>query len=442
MKGLIVDLFAGGGGASLGVERAFGRPIDIAVNHDRAAIAMHAANHPNTRHLCEDVFEVDPAAVCNGRPVEFLWASPDCTHHSRAKGGKPRSKRIRGLAWVVVRWAATVAPAVICLENVPEFESWGPLCGVSSMPIYERRGETFREFVGQLEGLGYRVEWRSLVAADYGAPTTRKRLFLVARRDGRPIVWPEPTHGEGRQRPWAPAADCIDWSIPVRSIFNRPRPLADATMRRIAEGLRRFVLDNAAPFLIRTDMQSGGRLRGLAPLVDDPMRTVTATGSQGGLVAAFLAKHYGGPRGHRLGSHLNAPLGTVTAVDHHSLVAAFLTQYNGQSVGQDLRMPLGTVTSKDRFGIVTVTIGGEIYAICDIGMRMLAPRELARGQGLPDEYQLTGTQTSQIARIGNSVCPPVAEAVARAQITAPTTTRRAARPVQMPVFRGDIGEAA
>lgn len=454
-----VDLFAGGGGASEGIRRALGRAPILAVNHDPAAIAMHAANHPNTVHLTESVFDVRPRSAVSSS-IDLLWASPDCTHFSRAKGGKPRKKEIRALAWVVVKWAREAAPRVICLENVPEFVTWGPL-DEHGHPDKARAGETFREFVAALEGLGYAVGWRNLVAADYGAPTSRKRFFLVARRDGLPIVWPEPTHGPGREHPYRTAAACIDWSIPCPSIFDRKKPLAVATQRRIAEGLRRYVLggtpyvvrlpsgERVAPYLTRTDMTSDGRLRGLgAP--GEPLRTLT-TANGHALVAAFLAKHYTGVVGHGV----DRPLGTVTGQDHHSLVAAHLTKFYGTSTGatldgpmptvtagaggghaglvaavlckyygsggqwQAIDEPLHTVVSKARFGLVTVTIDGEEYAIVDIGMRMLQPRELARAHGFADSYVLTGTKTEQVARIGNSVPVDLVAAVVRAQFAAP-----------------------
>jgi DNA (cytosine-5)-methyltransferase 1 len=482
---IAVDLFAGGGGASEGIRRALGVAPIVAVNHDPDAIAMHAANHPDTIHLCESVFDVRPHEVTEGRRVDLLWASPDCTHFSRAKGGKPRAKKIRGLAWVIVQWAAAVAPRVICCENVPEFVTWGPLDD-EGQPIKERAGETFREFVSKLEALGYTVEWRNLVAADYGAPTTRKRFFLVARRDGRPIRWPVPSHD---RTTWRIAAECIDWSVPVPSIFGRKRPLKPATERRIAEGIRRYVLTSARPFIVCLTHGSvanrgrvedidqplntittakGGERALVAPTlintrngervgqrprvhdIEQPMPTVTAIGSQGGLVAAFLAKHYGGV----VGQDLDRPVGTVTAIDHHSLAAVFLDKLHGSAqAGQPVDRPMPTVTSgggrggghaalvaafllkyygsggqwsaldepmhtivaKARMGLVTVPIGGDEYALVDIGMRMLTPRELARAQGFGDDYVLTGTKANQIARIGNSVPPPVVEAVVRAQ---------------------------
>ena len=253
---LVVDLFAGGGGASTGIEQAIGRHVDVAVNHDREAISLHTANHPQTRHFCSDVFEVDPLTVTEGQPVGLLWASPDCKHFSKAKGGKPVSKKIRSLAWVVIKWAKAVQPRVICLENVEEFQTWGPLAA-DGRPCPQRKGKTFALWVAQLRNLGYAVEWRELRACDYGAPTIRKRLFLVARRDGQPITWPSPTHAQpdakGKvppgMQPWRTAADCIDWSIPAPSIFNRARPLADATCRRIAKGIVRYVYEAAQPFV-------------------------------------------------------------------------------------------------------------------------------------------------------------------------------------------------
>lgn len=380
---LIIDNFAGGGGASTAIERALGRPVDIAINHDREALAMHAANHPETQHLCEDVWKVDIAKVVDGRPVGLAWFSPDCKHFSKAKGGKPVEKRIRGLAWVALRWAGIAKPRVIILENVEEFQDWGPLVG--DRPCPRRKGMTFRRWVTQLRNLGYDVDWRELRACDFGAPTIRKRLFVVARRDGQPIVWPEPTHGKGRI-PYRTAAECIDWSIPCPSIFLTSkegrkigvnRPLAEATMRRIARGVKRYVIDAAEPFIVGV----GGRMGHLAE------------------VRAFLMKYYG------------------TYQDPH------------------LEEPLHTVTSRDRFGLVIVH--GEPYQIVDIGMRMLTPRELFLAQGFPPDYIIDGgrdvcqeqqwltggewvelTKTAQVRMCGNSVSPPPAEALVRAQFRA------------------------
>lgn len=288
MRGLIVDNFAGGGGASTGMAWALGRGVDIAINHDQDAIAMHSANHPETLHYCESVFDVDPVQATSGKPVALAWFSPDCKHFSKAKGTKPVNKEIRGLAWVTIRWAMKVRPRVIMLENVEEFKTWGPLiqCPVTDAmhPCQERKGETFNAFVSMLstgvdadhpaltecvetlglldsakliKGLGYKVEFRELRACDYGAPTIRKRLFMVARCDGQPIVWPEPTHSapdseavkSGKLLPWRTAAECIDWSLPCKSIFGRKKPLAENTLRRIAKGIQRFVIDAKEPFM-------------------------------------------------------------------------------------------------------------------------------------------------------------------------------------------------
>lgn len=406
---LVVDNFAGGGGASTGIERALGRPIDIAINHDPEAIAMHKANHPRTRHLCESVFAVSPLEITGGQPVGLAWFSPDCTHHSKAKGGKPRSAKRRGLAWVVIRWASRVRPRVIMLENVEEFEDWGPLLADGN-PCPERRGQTFGQWVHQLERCGYRVEWRSLRACDYGAPTIRKRLVLIARRDGMPIVWPQPTHGAGGL-PYRTAAECIDWNIPCPSIFTRKKPLADNTCRRIAAGLARFVINNPHPFMA-------------------PASAGTGTGRHE-QAAAFMAKHYGGVIGHRL----DQPLGTVTTRDHHSPVtvtlgaqsnptaAAFLVKYYGsERDGVPLTEPMHTIPTRDRFGLVYAH--GQTLHITDIGMRMLQPHELAAAQGFPREYLLAAeiggrrlNKTAQTRMIGNSVCPDLAAAVVAANFT-------------------------
>lgn len=520
---LVVDNFAGGGGASTGIEEALGRPVDIAINHDPAAVALHEVNHPGTKHFCESVWDIDPRAVCDGRAVGLAWFSPDCKHFSKAKGGKPVEKRIRGLAWVVLRWAATVRPRIIMLENVEEFITWGPLVRNEQgehYPCPKQKGRTFNSFVNALRRQGYDVEWRELRACDYGAPTIRKRLFLVARCDGEAIRWPEPTHGPGLI-PYRTAAECIDWSIPCPSIFDRKRPLADATLRRIAKGIMRYVVNNPEPFIVTYYGSKGPDFRGqgineplktqttenrhalITPIItehanasgqrnmraDEPLRTQCAQVKCGhfALVSAFLAKHYGGV----VGSPLDEPIGTVTSIDHHSLVSAHIVRQFGKSVGsgmdepvgtvtaggsgkvglvtshllklrgtcqdgqpvdtpaptitaggthigevrafllkyfgtdQDPRLaePLHTVTTRDRFGLVTVN--GERYRISDIGMRMLSPRELFRAQGFPADYIIDRdshgkpiTKTAQVAKCGNSVCPPVASALVRANMEA------------------------
>lgn len=406
MEELIIDSFAGGGGASLGISWALGRCPDIAINHDAEAIAMHTANHPETRHYCEDVWQVDPVEATGGRPVGLMWLSPDCKHFSKAKGGKPVSKKIRGLAWIAVRWAKAVRPRVIVLENVEEFQGWGPVDRETQRPCIQRKGQTFKSFVTRFRNLGYQVEWKELRACDYGAPTIRKRLFIIARCDGAPIVWPAPTHGKGTGRKYLSAADCIDWSLPSRSIFTRKKPLVPSTLERIARGLRRFVIDVDRPFVKELD---------------------------GRPTAVFLAKHFGGNySGPGIG--IDMPLHTVTSVDHHALVSAklrtgeehsdavksFLIAYYGnESEPVSLLDPMRTVTARDRFGLVTVD--GQEHGISDVSMRMLAPRELYRAQGFPDSYKIdieyNGkplSKSAQVRMCGNSVCPPIAKAIVEA----------------------------
>lgn len=404
--GMVVDLFAGGGGASTGIEAALGRPVDLAVNHSAVAIAVHAANHPTTRHLVTDVFEVDPREATGGRPVSLLWASPDCTHFSVAKGGKPRSRKIRSLAHVVVDWARAVRPAVILLENVPEFRTWGPLHtegDEKGRPIKERAGETFDAWRGALELLGYSVEWRILDSSHFGAPTRRRRLFLVARCDGEPIRWPEPTHGPGLL-PLHTAAECIDWSIPCPSIFDRAKPLADKTLWRVAQGIRKFVFENPAPFIVQVNHGGweartepitaplstvtaarrghavvaptlapfvagcGGRAGDSGPTAGDaPVGTITAKNDRV-LVAPTLVQTGYGERPGQRPRHLDlhAPLGTVVAGgSKHALVSAFLAKHYGDPgrtsgggvvVGQGLAQPIGTITAKDHHSLAAVTL--------------------------------------------------------------------------------------
>lgn len=586
---LSIDNFAGGGGASTGIAMGLGREVDIAINHDGEALAMHAANHPTSAHYREDVFSIHPGFVTKQLPIGLAWFSPDCKHFSKAKGAKPVEKEIRGLAWVTLKWATFQMPRVIALENVEEFQDWGPL-GPDNKPIKAEKGRTFKAFVLALSigipkdhpdleeiydvlghdfpierlcaGLGYKVEWRVMRACDYGAPTIRKRLFLLARRDGLPIVWPAPTHGDpktdavksGKLLPWRTAAECIDWSIPCPSIFERKKPLAEATQRRIAKGIMRYVVNAANPFIVGQGgpIYSGKPVSANQPIgtlttenhrsvvvpvlagvggragqsrprgVDEPFATITSK-ADGAVVSAFLAKHYTGV----VGSDLEDPIGTVTGVDHHSLVTTFLTEHAnasnqrnmptneplrticaqvkgghfglvtahiqrdmGQSVGHAVDAPLGTVTAggggksamvashlvklrgtsstasmeeplhtvsaggqhhgevraflikyyseggqdqsladpmhtvptKDRLGLVTIK--GVDYAIVDIGLRMLSPRELARAQGFPDSYILNPivngkplTNAAQVRMIGNSVCPPMAAALVKANFS-------------------------
>lgn len=531
MREIFVDNFAGGGGASTGIEMAIGRDVDIAINHDPAAIAMHRANHPGTKHFCESVWDVDPVDACSGHPVALAWFSPDCKHFSKAKGGKPKSKNIRGLAWIAVKWAKTVKPRVIMLENVEEFQDWGPL-RKDGHPDRRSIGKTFKRFVHALQRYGYQVEYKELRACDYGAPTTRKRFFLIARCDGKPIVWPEPTHGDpdslivrsGLEKPYRTAAEIIDWSIPCPSIFGRKKPLCENTMHRIAKGLKKFVFDNPTPFIVQIGQQKfggNGRVRSvndplativtknesclvipeLSPFImvnefknkgsdmKEPLHTILTgnhhyvvaptiisyhgekspdevrgqsvkrpidvidTSNRYGLVTAFISKYFaGGYEGS--GCNIEKPLPTVTAVDHNALVVpymmhyygesigaavtdpirtitaqgqhiaeveAFLIKYYGADVGQNITEPLHTVTPKDRFGLVMIQ--GLPYKIIDIGMRMLTPRELFDAQGFPHDYIIDRDadgkkypKFAQVARCGNAVPPPFAEALTRANL--------------------------
>ena len=454
---IIVDNFAGGGGASTGIEEAIGRPIDIAINHDPAAIAMYKANHPGTKVYCESVWDVNPLEATQGQPVALAWFSPDCKHFSKAKGGKPVEKKIRGLAWIVLKWAGKVRPRVIMLENVEEFVTWGPVR--KGRPVKSKKGQTFAMWKSQLESLGYKVEHRELIACDYGAPTSRKRFFLIARCDGKPIVWPKPTHGDpdslevrcGMLKPWRTAAECIDWSIPCPSIFERKRPLADNTLARIARGIQKFVIDNPKPFIVQVN-HAGDTFRGQE--VDKPLSTVTAKHGYG-IVAPFITQYHSyddSARGQSLdrplltqdtsnryglitsnlvqlnnncdGVDINKPMPTITAGGYHiGEVRTFLMSYYGNEndIGQRMDEPLRTITSKDRFGIVTVA--GQDYQIVDIGMRMLEPKELYKAQGFPDDYIIdkdyTGKaypKSAQVARCGNAVPPPFSEALVRANL--------------------------
>jgi DNA (cytosine-5)-methyltransferase 1 len=424
VRGLIVDSFAGGGGASFGIEQALGRSPDIAINHDAEAIAMHAANHPSTRHYCGDVWEVDPIEACGGRPVDLAWFSPDCKHFSKAKGGKPVDKKIRGLAWRVIDWARDVRPAVIFLENVEEFQTWGPLTE-EGKPDPSQKGETYREWLRALESLGYAYDTRPLRACDYGAPTTRKRFFLIARCDGKPIVWPTPTHGPGRKLAHRVAAECMDWALPCPSIFDRVKPLAEKTQARIARGVHRYVINANDPFIVPTSrgpmsptlIQTGyGERPTQAPRsldLNKPMGTIVAGGVKHALVATFLARHYGGNEND--GASLTIPMHTITCQDHHALVACAMG--SGQRV-PEVRSFLTKFPGPSGLG---VTVNGEAYEIADIGMRMLVPRELFRAQGFPDSYVIDPvvdgssiSKTAQVRMAGNSVCPPLAEAIVRA----------------------------
>lgn len=532
---IIVDNFAGGGGASTGIEIATGRVVAVAINHDPDAILMHRTNHPYTEHLQASVWDVDPKAVCRGRPVGLAWFSPDCKHFSKAKGAALVDRKIRGLAWITLRWAAEVRPRVIILENVEEFQTWGPVR--KGKPVKKLAGTTFRKFIGQLEALGYTVEFRELVAADFGAPTSRKRFYMIARCDGKPIVWPKPTHsktGENGLPKWRSAAEIIDWSLPCPSVFaskaqimdeyglKAVRPLAKNTMRRIIRGVDKFTIRSGKPFIVQQKFQNAAqniekplttvtavgahelcrpllapamiqyhteqtesvRASGLgtpintvdasnrygltcANLVEyytggrpldmqDPMHTVTSHDREA-VVAAHIAKYYGGVVGEKVGD----PLPTVTAIDHNAVCAAHVVKFKGDNLGHGMKEPMQTVTasagefavckaylakirSGDDLGywpeirallnefcgyelaedeVLLLEIGGTLYYIADIGLRMLSPRELYNAMGFPPDYIIDRDylgneykKSAQVARCGNAVCPPVASALVRANL--------------------------
>ncbi|MCL2861019.1 MAG: DNA cytosine methyltransferase [Firmicutes bacterium] len=337
---IIVDHFCGGGGASTGIEFATGRIVDVAVNHDLAAIGMHELNHPFTIHHHKNVFEVDPITATMGRPVGLMWLSPDCTHFSRAKGGTPVKKQIRGLAWLALKWASAVRPRVIMLENVPEFLSWCPV--KNGYPIKARSGETFKQFVSHLQNLGYAVEWRVLSACDYGAGTSRKRLYLVARCDGKPIVFPAPTHGEGL-KPKVPASQFIDFSLRGNSIFNRKKPLAEATMKRIAKGLDKFTIKSKKPFIIQSQFNNQPQN------AEKPLTTVCGVNKHF-VVSPHISKYFSGE--HQAGSAANEPLGTVTAIDHNALAMPYLVQigqngFAGDNRSSSIEQPIKTTCVKN-----------------------------------------------------------------------------------------------
>ncbi|WP_330513714.1 DNA cytosine methyltransferase [Enterococcus faecalis] len=361
MKEIVVDNFAGGGGASTGIEHAIGRSVDVAINHDPDAIAMHEANHPNTKHYCESVWDVHPRDVAKGRPVALCWLSPDCKHFSKAKGGTPVNKKIRGLAWIAVRWAATVKPRVIILENVEEFKTWGPLIITEDgpKPDPKKKGKTFQSFVRALERQGYHVKFKELRACDYGAPTTRKRLFMIARRDHKPIVWPTPTHGpreskevaEGKCLPYQSAASCIDWSIPGNSIFGRKKPLRPNTLKRIARGLNKFVFDTVDPYIVRIDQTSYGKDK-RTNSIKEPLTTSTTKAEQL-LISPIIGVN---TTGHS-GTKISAPLATITTGGHHMLISSFLAKnYGGNysGAGIDMRKPTDTITQVDHHSLVQV----------------------------------------------------------------------------------------
>lgn len=461
----------------MGIEMALGRQVDIAVNHDPDAILMHKTNHPDTLHLTEDIFKVDLQKCVNGRHVALMWASPDCTSHSKAKGGQPRKHGLRILPWAVYKHAKAILPDVIIMENVEEIQQWGPL-DESGHPIPERKGEDYKKFITAMESLGYAFDSRELVAADYGAPTTRKRWYAVFRRDGKEILWPGQTHskgGAGGFLPWEPVYKYLDLQDFGKSIFGRGKPLAENTMRRIARGLEKFVFHSPEPFIMNC---YGGDYKGAGSGIREPLHTITTTdhnalvtpfliqyhsettessvrgqqvtepvqtidtSNRYGLVMSFMTKFYKSGTG----QGLKEPIHTVTTspghfgtvsvltVDWKELQAAgvdketaqkctwvsqFIMEYYGCGTGQGLKGPLHTIVTKDRFALVTV-LGGE-YVMLDIFLRMLKPEELKLGQGFPKDYIIdrdyTGSRypvSKQVARIGNSVVPVMAQKLVEA----------------------------
>ena len=372
---LIIDNFAGGGGTSTGLEAAFGRHVDIAINHDPEALAMHAINHPRTKHLCESVWDVDPIVVTGNQPVGLVWLSPDCKHFSKAKGGKPVEKKIRGLAWVTLRWAAKCRPRVIMLENVEEFKTWGPLIQDADgawKPDPAKRGKTFDSFVRQLEAHGYKVDHRELRASDFDTPTIRKRFFLVARRDGLPILWPEPTNGApdsigvraGKLQPYRTAAECIDWSLECPSIFTRKRPLADATLRRIAKGIMRYVVDAADPFIVG---QGQPIYAGKPVTARQPFGTLTTENHRAVVVPSIVpVTHQGSDRS----ESIHEPFRTITGAQRgeKALATATMVQVGyGEREGQapralDIEKPLGTVVGSTKAALVTAFLNEHANA--------------------------------------------------------------------------------
>ena len=504
MEELIVDCFAGGGGASVGIEMALGRQVDIAINHDPDAILMHKTNHPDTLHLTEDIFKVDLKKYVHGKRVVLMWASPDCTSHSKAKGGKPRERGLRILPWAVYKHAKAILPDVIIMENVEEIKQWGPL-DENGHPIKERRGEDYKKFITAMQSLGYIFDCRELIAADYGAPTTRKRWYAVFRRDGKEIRWPKQTHsknGVGGYAPWEPIWKHLNLQDFGKSIFGRKKPLAKNTMNRIARGLEKFVFYNPEPFMIQVN-HGGDCFRGQS--LHDPLPTITQKHGFGvvtPVIAPFIEKSYGGNyKG--AGSQADEPLHTITTVDHNHLatpylmpissvlnkgsdspyglamsyltkfyksgtgqsmlepihtittspghfgqvtmyalptkqlmdhlnqevteqhavsdvlqrctwVSQFIMEYYGCGIGQSLNDPLHTIVTKDRFALITV-LENE-YVILDIFLRMLKPEELKMGQGFPRDYIIDRDYkwnrypvAKQVARIGNSVVPIMAQ---------------------------------
>ncbi len=434
MNQVVVDMFCGAGGESVGIKAAMPKIELHAINHWERAIETHAANFPDACHHCETIERLDPVKTVSGQKVALLWASPECTHHSNARGGRPRSDQSRASAWLVLKWMQELYAERVIIENVREFLDWGPL-DQNGKVIQNRKGFTYRAFIQAIKSLGYRVDARVLCAADYGTPTTRQRLFIQAVRGRKKIIWPEPRYSEKpnlfTKQKWIPARDIIDWSVPGTSIFDRKRPLAPATLRRIEDGIRRYWGEWAAPFLVilrgtsstrSIDLPApavtagGGHLGIVEPFIvqsehgirnnkiENPMPTVTCSSRGFGLVEPFILHQMtpGRPR------KVDEPLPTVTAASGHALVQPFLVKYYGNSRSGSILEPIDTVTCKERFGLVD-----SDPVNLDIRFRMLLPHELAAAQGFPRDYVFTGNKTEQVRQIGNAVCPQIAEALIR-----------------------------
>ena len=402
----IVDMFCGGGGESTGlIQEAIDYGFEAnksAINHWERAIETHAANYPFAEHRCENVQHIEPNTLCASKNTDLMWASPGCQHFSVARGGKPRSEDLRSPAWEVLRFAEELRPKRIIIENVPEFQSWGPLTEEGKV-IPSEKGKTFKAFIRALQSLGYAVSYRVLCAADYGAPTSRKRLFIQAvRKDcGKRIVWPRPTNtkdGDLFLPKWRSASEIIDWSIPCQLISARKKPLADATLRRIEYGIREFWGDYAEPFIAKLYGQS------TAEKLEHPLSTISCSGAHHMLIRPFLARYNGGDsRVHKI----DEPVPTLDTSNRYGVVEPFITEYYGNGGSHPIEIPLPTITTKDRFAVCGVTDGIEL------GFRMLQPSELSAATGFPSDYKFTGTKVEVVKQIGNAVPPNFAKAMFR-----------------------------
>lgn len=437
-NGLLIDLFAGGGGASMGIEKAMKRSIDIALNHDPYALALHGVNHPKTAHYCQSIEDAVPQDIVKGRPVFHLHASPSCTQFSRSRRALPAEQQLRDHAWKVLEWIEQTRPVILSLENVPEFKTWGPLLP-SGFPDKSRAGEYWEKWVQSVKDLGYKIEDRVINAANVGAHTARERLIVIARRDGYPIRWPQEEYGPGKKYPWKSAADHIDWSVPAPSIFSRKKPLADATLERIKKGIKKFILNDSDPYIAPEEAKIAGDTdnqdkiaaflaqnhTGLAGRnIKDPVSTICSKASGQSLVTISFMDIV---RRNSSGVDIRSPANTIcTSGQHHAEVriSAFLAGYYRDGGGQllDIRKPLGTITTKDRFALVMLK--GRPHVITDIGYRFLTAAELWNLQGfdtrkLKRNIIVNGkplSETRQKKMIGNSVVPVFMQRIIEANL--------------------------